>query len=267
MNTYSRPLTITYIRSLLVVFLPGLPSGRSPVLGCDALLPQIARQLLAISAYLSAFLTSEKAHARIFLWLNATSRKVLSFVAKRRTPGSGSRAAVRLNRALGAQQTSLLSLIKFNTSLQRVFIMVASEKRLVWHPRGQNKFVVGGSSQITLYEWLPDSSEIKQVASQLELNQMKVSRLSSRDLCRTQSSVYSVSRGHQTPSWTTSSLLDSAMVASTSSVSSVPSMRAPAPPSPFRPATRVHATPSRSPPPTPTTSPWVWTRCAATPAS
>ena len=120
MNTYSRPLTITYIRSLLVVFLPGLPSGRSPVLGCDALLPQIARQLLAISAYLSAFLTSEKAHARIFLWLNATSRKVLSFVAKRRTPGSGSRAAVQFNRALSAQQTSLLSLIKFNTSLQRV---------------------------------------------------------------------------------------------------------------------------------------------------
>ncbi|KAI0744299.1 hypothetical protein C8Q80DRAFT_889791 [Daedaleopsis nitida] len=52
--------------------------------------------------------------------------------------------------------------------------MVAqSDKRLVWHPRGQNKFIVGGSTQITLYEWLPQNSEIKQVASQLELNQMK----------------------------------------------------------------------------------------------
>ncbi|KAI0746113.1 hypothetical protein C8Q76DRAFT_852601 [Earliella scabrosa] len=52
--------------------------------------------------------------------------------------------------------------------------MVApSDKRLIWHPRGQNKFIVGGSTQITLYEWLPQSSEIKQVASQLELNQMK----------------------------------------------------------------------------------------------
>ncbi|KAI1787427.1 hypothetical protein LXA43DRAFT_1029054 [Ganoderma leucocontextum] len=52
--------------------------------------------------------------------------------------------------------------------------MVAqSDKRLIWHPRGQNKFIVGGSTQITLYEWIPQSLEIKQVASQLELNQMK----------------------------------------------------------------------------------------------
>ncbi|OSC97421.1 hypothetical protein PYCCODRAFT_1419471 [Trametes coccinea BRFM310] len=52
--------------------------------------------------------------------------------------------------------------------------MVAqADKRLLWHPRGQNKFVVGGSSQITLYEWLPQSSQIKQVASQMELNAMK----------------------------------------------------------------------------------------------
>ena len=54
--------------------------------------------------------------------------------------------------------------------------MVAqSDKRLIWHPRGQNKFIVGGSTQITLYEWISQSSEIRQVASQLELNQMKVS--------------------------------------------------------------------------------------------
>ncbi|KAI0699871.1 hypothetical protein C8T65DRAFT_742322 [Cerioporus squamosus] len=52
--------------------------------------------------------------------------------------------------------------------------MVAqSDKRLIWHPRRQNKFIVGGSTQITLYEWLPHNSEIKQVASQLELTQMK----------------------------------------------------------------------------------------------
>lgn len=55
--------------------------------------------------------------------------------------------------------------------------MVAqTDRRLIWHPRGQNKFIVGGSTQITLYEWLPYNSEIKQVASQLELNQMKVSK-------------------------------------------------------------------------------------------
>ncbi|TBU61554.1 hypothetical protein BD310DRAFT_872921 [Dichomitus squalens] len=52
--------------------------------------------------------------------------------------------------------------------------MVAqSDKRLIWHPRGQNKFIVGGSTQITLYEWIPQSTDIKQVASQSELNQMK----------------------------------------------------------------------------------------------
>ena len=56
--------------------------------------------------------------------------------------------------------------------------MVSSEKRLIWHPRGHNKFIVGGSTQITLYEWIPESSEIKQVASQLELNHMKVRKSS-----------------------------------------------------------------------------------------
>ena len=54
-------------------------------------------------------------------------------------------------------------------------MVTQSEKRLIWHPRGHNKFIVGGSTQITLYEWIPQSSEIRQVASQLELNQMKVS--------------------------------------------------------------------------------------------
>ncbi|KAH9932531.1 uncharacterized protein B0H18DRAFT_1083268 [Fomitopsis serialis] len=52
--------------------------------------------------------------------------------------------------------------------------MVAhNDKRLLWHPRHQNRFVVGGGSQITLYEWVPDSSEIKQVTAQQDLPHMK----------------------------------------------------------------------------------------------
>jgi WD repeat-containing protein mio len=56
--------------------------------------------------------------------------------------------------------------------------MVASafpEKRLLWHPRQDNKFVVGGGSDITLYEWAPDHPEIRHVTSQLDLQFMKVS--------------------------------------------------------------------------------------------
>lgn len=52
--------------------------------------------------------------------------------------------------------------------------MVQTEKRLLWHPRHENKFAVGGGSQITLYEWVPESFEIKQVTSQLDLTLMKV---------------------------------------------------------------------------------------------
>ncbi|KAF9809376.1 hypothetical protein IEO21_07417 [Rhodonia placenta] len=48
-----------------------------------------------------------------------------------------------------------------------------SEKRLSWHPRHDNRFAVGGGSQITLYEWLPESSEIKQVTAQTDLPLMK----------------------------------------------------------------------------------------------
>ncbi|KAI0949126.1 hypothetical protein AcW1_008824 [Taiwanofungus camphoratus] len=51
--------------------------------------------------------------------------------------------------------------------------MVQTEKRLLWHPRHENKFAVGGGSQITLYEWVPESFEIKQVTSQLDLTLMK----------------------------------------------------------------------------------------------
>jgi len=53
---------------------------------------------------------------------------------------------------------------------------VQSEKRLLWHPRHDNKFVVGGGSQITLYEWAPDYPEIRHVTSQHDLQFMKVSK-------------------------------------------------------------------------------------------
>lgn len=47
------------------------------------------------------------------------------------------------------------------------------EKRLLWHPRHDNKFLVGGGSQITLYEWAPDFPEIRQVTSRHDLLHMK----------------------------------------------------------------------------------------------
>ncbi|KAG1739334.1 hypothetical protein EDB19DRAFT_1828902 [Suillus lakei] len=36
-----------------------------------------------------------------------------------------------------------------------------AEKRLLWHPRWENKFMVGGGSQMTMYEWAPEESEIR----------------------------------------------------------------------------------------------------------
>lgn len=49
------------------------------------------------------------------------------------------------------------------------------DKRLLWHPRQDNKFLVGGGSQITLYEWAPEFPEIRQVTSRHDLPHMKVS--------------------------------------------------------------------------------------------
>ncbi|KAK7061340.1 zinc-ribbon-16 domain-containing protein [Favolaschia claudopus] len=49
--------------------------------------------------------------------------------------------------------------------------LVQSEKRLLWHPRQENKFVVGGGNQITLYEW--DQQEIRHITSQHDLQFMK----------------------------------------------------------------------------------------------
>jgi hypothetical protein len=48
------------------------------------------------------------------------------------------------------------------------------ERRLLWHPRQDNKFIVGGGSQITLYEYAPRYPEIKLVTSQHDLHHMKV---------------------------------------------------------------------------------------------
>ena len=53
-------------------------------------------------------------------------------------------------------------------------MVASSEKRLLWHPRGENKFVVGSLSQITLYEWRPEEPEIRQTTSQHDLQHMKV---------------------------------------------------------------------------------------------
>ena len=53
--------------------------------------------------------------------------------------------------------------------------MVQPDKRLLWHPRKTNKFVVGGHSQITLYEWASEYPEIRHITSQHDLNFMKAS--------------------------------------------------------------------------------------------
>lgn len=51
--------------------------------------------------------------------------------------------------------------------------MVQLDKRLLWHPRHENKFVVGGNSQITLYEWASEFPKIRHVTSQHDLQFMK----------------------------------------------------------------------------------------------
>ncbi|KAI0266669.1 hypothetical protein BC834DRAFT_872947 [Gloeopeniophorella convolvens] len=47
------------------------------------------------------------------------------------------------------------------------------EKRIVWSPLGQNRFIVGGGSQLTLYDWSSEDSSIHHVASQHDLQSMK----------------------------------------------------------------------------------------------
>lgn len=53
--------------------------------------------------------------------------------------------------------------------------MSPPEKRVLWHPRKENKFVVAGNSRIVLYEWAAQYPEIKHVTSQHDLHSMKAS--------------------------------------------------------------------------------------------
>ncbi|KZT22569.1 WD40 repeat-like protein [Neolentinus lepideus HHB14362 ss-1] len=52
-------------------------------------------------------------------------------------------------------------------------MVVHTDKRILWDPRAGSKFIVGGGSTITLYECTPDSSEIRHVTSQSDLQFMK----------------------------------------------------------------------------------------------
>ncbi|KAH8077520.1 hypothetical protein BXZ70DRAFT_1053623, partial [Cristinia sonorae] len=51
--------------------------------------------------------------------------------------------------------------------------MGPSDKRILWHPRLDNRFLVGGSGQLSLYEWLSDSSEIKPITARNDVQMMK----------------------------------------------------------------------------------------------
>lgn len=53
--------------------------------------------------------------------------------------------------------------------------MVQLEKRLLWHPCKENKFVVGEHSQISLYEWASGHPEIRHITSHHGLHSMKAS--------------------------------------------------------------------------------------------
>ncbi|CAK5276104.1 unnamed protein product [Mycena citricolor] len=50
---------------------------------------------------------------------------------------------------------------------------VNTDKRLLWHPLQRNKFILGGGSQITLYEWAAEEQEIRHITSQHDLQFMK----------------------------------------------------------------------------------------------
>ncbi|KIY67134.1 hypothetical protein CYLTODRAFT_376717 [Cylindrobasidium torrendii FP15055 ss-10] len=51
--------------------------------------------------------------------------------------------------------------------------MVVSDKRLLWDPRHGKRFVVGGGTQLTMYEWAPDQPEIRLVTAKHDLEFMK----------------------------------------------------------------------------------------------
>ncbi|TRM67809.1 hypothetical protein BD626DRAFT_564707 [Schizophyllum amplum] len=49
----------------------------------------------------------------------------------------------------------------------------SSERRLLWHPRQSNSFILGSGSYITLYEWADAFPQIKHVTTQPDLQYMK----------------------------------------------------------------------------------------------
>ncbi|TDL25945.1 WD40 repeat-like protein [Rickenella mellea] len=48
-----------------------------------------------------------------------------------------------------------------------------TDRRLLWHPRLENRFIVGGGSQITLYEWSHHGRDVRQVTSRSDLQLMR----------------------------------------------------------------------------------------------
>jgi hypothetical protein len=48
------------------------------------------------------------------------------------------------------------------------------DKRAVWHPRRDDRFVVGGGTQIALYELAREFPEIRHVTSRHDLHHMRV---------------------------------------------------------------------------------------------
>lgn len=53
-------------------------------------------------------------------------------------------------------------------------VTMIPDKRLVWHPRRYDEFVVGGGTQITLYGLAREYPEIRQLASRNDLHHMRV---------------------------------------------------------------------------------------------
>lgn len=153
------------------------------------------------------------------------------------------------------------------------------DKRLVWHPRRDDEFVVGGGTQITLYSLAREYPEIRQIASRNDLHHMRVCQRPFSSPRRTNNHA-SVSHGRRTPSWTTSSPSAQPLAASISSAFAPPPTLASLPSptiEPYRPpcypqvppfhsqyATLVHATPSHSRPVTQTISLLDWTKSGET---
>lgn len=52
-----------------------------------------------------------------------------------------------------------------------------ADRRVIWDPRRQNRFIVGGGSQISLYGWNPSSSGFSLITARSEFQLMKVRNL------------------------------------------------------------------------------------------